>query len=328
MVSATIVSLFLKRPDVVIGTSPQFFTAVAAWLVATIRRCPFVFELRDLWPETILAVGAMRRGFAVSFLERFASFLYRQADLMVPVTNAFAGHLEEEGVDPSRIVVVTNGIEPASHIAQQSREEVRARWGIPQDAFVAGYVGTMGMCHGVSTVLNGAEQTRGDSSFHYVLMGEGADKQEIEKAASDKRLENVTIVDGQPHQGAIDLLSAIDVSLVLLRDSPLFETVIPSKIFEAMDLQKPILLGVKGESRAIVVDEVGCGIAFPPEDAQAMVAGLRKLEAAPELAASLGRRGRAAVEQRFRRSELARRMLSAIEEMLAARSRAARQRSA
>jgi glycosyltransferase involved in cell wall biosynthesis len=173
------------------------------------------------------------------------------------------------------------------------------------------------MCHGLSAVLDGAELTRGDRRFHYVLMGEGADKEQVETLARERGLENVTILAGQPRQGALDLLNAVDVSLVLLRDSPLFETVIPSKLFEAMELEKPILLGVRGESRAIVVDEVGCGLAFPPEDAPAMVDGLKQLEAAPALAASLGAKGKAAVEERFRRSVLAARMLAAIRQMAA-----------
>ena len=115
MISAMIAALFLPRPDVIVGTSPQLFAATAAWLTSKFKRRPFVFELRDLWPESILAVGAMKKGLIIGWLERFVSFLYRQADLMVPVTQAFATILEEKGVSPDKIVVVTNGIEPGSH---------------------------------------------------------------------------------------------------------------------------------------------------------------------------------------------------------------------
>jgi glycosyltransferase involved in cell wall biosynthesis len=316
MLSSLAACIFLKRPDVVIGTSPQFFTAAAAWLVAKLKRRPFVFELRDLWPETILAVGAMKQGRLVEAIECFASFLYRQADLMVPVTESFARHLEEEGVDPRRIVVVTNGIEPGQYHPSREPMELRDEKGIPRDAFVAGYVGTLGMCHGLSAVVDAAELTRGDARFHYVMMGSGADRGEIEQLARERELENLTILEGGPRQDALDLLNAVDVSLVLLRDSPLFETVIPSKLFEAMELEKPILLGVRGESRRIVVEEARCGIAFPPEDAEAMVAALRELERDAALRKQLAERGREALAERFRRSTLAAKMSAAIEATL------------
>jgi glycosyltransferase involved in cell wall biosynthesis len=313
MVSSILAAIFLPRPDVVIGTSPQFFAAVAAWVTAKIKRRPFVFELRDLWPESILAVGAMKKSWLMSQLGRLVSFLYRQADLMVPVTNAFAKVLENEGVPPERIVVVTNGIEPGSYTPATSPAATRERWGIPADAFVAGYIGTLGMAHGVSTVLEAAEQARDDATLHFVIMGSGADKAEIRTKAESSELHNLTIIDGQPRQDALDVLNSLDVSLVLLRNTPLFDAVIPSKIFEAMELGKPILLGVRGESRGIVVEQTQSGLELTPEDSAELVDKVRQLQSDDVLCKQLGDNGRAAVETKFRRSELARRMLTAIE---------------
>lgn len=313
MCSATVAAVFLPRPDVVIGTSPQLFAAVAAWMSAKLKRRPFVFELRDLWPETIMAVGAMKKSVLMRALEKFAVFLYRQADLMVPVTQAFANVLRKEGIPDDRIVVITNGIEPGSYQPAETPDDVRRRWGIPQDAFVSGYIGTLGMCHGVSTVLETAERVQDDSSLHFVIMGNGADREEIKAYAAEKALSNVTIIDGQPRQIALDVLNSLDVSLVILRNSPLFETVIPSKIFEAMELRKPMILAVRGESRGIVVDQAESGIGCTPEDADELVVRVRQLQDDPELCETLGTNGRAAVESSFRRSELATRMIQAIE---------------
>jgi glycosyltransferase involved in cell wall biosynthesis len=317
MVSATIVALFLPRPDVVVGTSPQLFATVAAWLTAKFKRRPYVFELRDLWPDSILAVGAIQeKGFWLTRLENFVSFLYRQADLIVPVTNAFVRTLEDQRVPAHKIVVVTNGIEPGSHTIAEDRDAVRKKWGIPADAFVGAFIGTLGMAHGVSTILEAAEKSRADASLHYVIMGNGADKDKIRQLASDKRLDNVTLIDGQPRQGALDVLGAIDVSLVLLKNTPLFETVIPSKIFEAMEFQKPILLGVRGESADIVATQTQSGIAFTPEDADEMLTHLRDLRDNPDKCAEYGARGRAAVENSFRRTRLAAKMLRALETLV------------
>jgi len=316
MISSMITALFLPRPDVVVGTSPQLFATVAAWLTAKIKRVPYVFELRDLWPDSILAVGAMEKGWAIRKLEQFVSYLYRQADLMVPVTNAFAQVLREEGVADERIQVITNGIEPGSHQLTESREAVRAQWGVPQEAYVGAFIGTLGMAHGISTVLEAAEMVRDDSSFHFLIMGNGADKDQIKQLAADKGLNNVTIIDGQPRQTALNVLGAVDVSLVLLKNTPLFETVIPSKIFEAMEFEKPILLGVRGESADIVVNKANSGIAFTPEAADELVEHLRALRDDPELCAELGRNGRAAVNSTFRRTQLASSMLAAIERVV------------
>lgn len=265
LVTATVAALVTQRADVVIGTSPQLFAAIGAWLVAKAKHVPFVFELRDLWPESITAVGAMRPGFWLTRLERFVSYLYRQADLIVPVTESFARVLRADGIPPERITVVTNGIDPDRHGLTGTPEEVRRHWGIPAEAFVGGFIGTLGMAHGVATILEAAERTRSEDSLHYVIMGNGADKAQIKRLAREKRLENVTIIDGQPRQEALNVLGAVDVSLVLLRNTPLFETVIPSKIFEAMALAKPIVLGVRGESRDIVVEQTRSGVAITPE---------------------------------------------------------------
>ncbi|MEC9376351.1 MAG: glycosyltransferase family 4 protein [Pseudomonadota bacterium] len=313
MISSTIAGLFLPRHDVVIGTSPQFFSAVAAWLVAKVKRTFFVFELRDFWPESIVAVGAMKESWALRKLEIFSNYLYRQADLIIPVTNAFSNVLKKRGIDPKKIVVVTNGIEPGSYKPITLPKEIKSRWGIPTDAFASGYIGTLGMAHGAKTVLESAELLRNDKRFHFILMGPGAERAEIISYAVESGLTNVSIIDAQPRQEALDVLNALDVSLVLLKNSPLFETVIPSKIFEAMELGKPIILGIRGESKDIVVDQAKAGIAIKPEDSEDLVEKLLELYKETDLCRSMGKNGQSSVQNQFRRSTLARKMLAAIE---------------
>jgi glycosyltransferase involved in cell wall biosynthesis len=176
------------------------------------------------------------------------------------------------------------------------------------------------MCQGLGVVLEAAERVQGDPRFHFALMGDGADREELERVVRERKLRNVTLIDGQPRRDALELLNSVDVSLVVLKNSPLFETVIPSKIFEAMELRKPILIGVQGESRKIVVDEVGCGVAFPPEDVDAMLAALADLVRDDQKRARLAERGAEALQVRFRRSVLAAKMLAAVEALVSART--------
>jgi colanic acid biosynthesis glycosyl transferase WcaI len=317
MLSAIIASLFVARPDVVIATSPQFFTAIGGWVVSCLKWRPFVFELRDLWPETVLAVGAMQGNAILDALEGLAHFLYRRANLIIPVTQTFAERLVELGIPKERIEVVTNGIDPDDICIERSQREVRETYGIPQDAFSVGYIGTLGMCHGLSTLLEGAQTLLGDDRFHFVVMGDGADRDELIEILERDELSNVTLIDRQPRLEALAMLNSIDASLVMLRSSPVFETVIPSKIFEAMALQKPILLGVRGEAYRIVVEETGSGLAFPPEDSVGMVARMKELRESPELQRTLGQRGQRAVRERYRRTVLAEKLIGFVERNLA-----------
>ena len=317
MFSAIIASLFVSRPDVVIATSPQFFTAIGGWVVSCLKWRPFVFELRDLWPETVLAVGAMQGNVTLDAFEGLAHFLYRRANLMIPVTQTFAERLVELGISKERIEVVTNGIDPDDIRIERSQREVRETYGIPQDAFSVGYIGTLGMCHGLSTLLEGAQTLLGDDRFHFVVMGDGADRDEMIEILERDELNNVTLIDRQPRLEALAVLNSVDASLVMLRSAPVFETVIPSKIFEAMALEKPILLGVRGEAYRIVVEETGSGLAFTPEDSADMVARMKELRESPELQRRLGQRGQRAVRERYRRTVLAEKLIGFVERNLA-----------
>ena len=317
MLSAIIASLFVARPDVVIATSPQFFTTIGGWVVSCLKWRPFVFELRDLWPETVLAVGAMQGNAILDAFEGLAHFLYRRANLIIPVTQTFAERLVELGIPKERIEVVTNGIDPDDIRIERSQREVRETYGIPQDAFSVGYIGTLGMCHGLSTLLEGAQTLLGDDRFHFVVMGDGADRDELIEILERDELSNVTLIDRQPRLEALAVLNAIDASLVMLRSAPVFETVIPSKIFEAMALEKPILLGVRGEAYRIVVEETGSGLAFTPEDSVGMVARMKELRESPELQRTLGQRGQRAVRERYRRTALAEKLIGFVERNLA-----------
>ena len=314
-------ALLTRKPDVVIATSPQFFAAVAGYVVAKIRRVPFVFELRDLWPESVTAVGASVDSRLIRLMEKLARYLYLHADLMVPVTQSFAAHLISIGVPQERICVITNGIETEG-LTVRPRSTTRAEEGIPESSFLCAYVGTLGMAHGLGTILSAARSTKKDPGLHYVLLGEGAEKNALRERIRSEGLTNVTLLDGRSRNEALSILEASDVSLVLLKNSPLFETVIPSKIFDAMALKKPVILGVRGESRRIVVDEASCGIAFEPGNADELVAAINTLRRDPEQRSSLGESGFMAVETRYQRRVLAQRMIRAIENLVLSKNSA------
>jgi glycosyltransferase involved in cell wall biosynthesis len=271
MVSATIASLFVKQVNVVIGTSPQFFTVCAAYVVGLFKRVPWVFELRDIWPESIKAVGSIRDGFLYRSLEKLELLLYKKADCIIALTQSFKQELVSRGINAEKIDVVTNGVDLSLFKPRSKNEALLKKLGF-ENHFIAGYIGTIGMAHGLETLLEAAEilqRTPGAENIHFLILGDGARKNSLKQLAAQKQLKNIVFVDTVPKSEVGDYWSLLDVSIIHLKKDPLFEKVIPSKLFECMAMGIPVIHGVLGESAEIVSClEVGKTIA--PDHPQVM----------------------------------------------------------
>jgi glycosyltransferase involved in cell wall biosynthesis len=292
MSSALIAAPFVRKPDIVVSTSPQFFTACAGYGVSRMKRIPFVFELRDLWPESIRAVGAMKDSMVLDWLEKIELFLYRKASLIVSVTHSFRNDLGRRGIDPAKIVIVTNGID-ASRFQPCSKDEELVKKLELQGKFVAGYIGTHGMAHRLETVLDAAEhlkQQSGGDRFRILFLGNGASKAALVASAKARKLDNVIFVDTVPKDEVVRYWSLLDASIIHLKRDDLFQSVIPSKLFESMGMGIPVLHGVEGESAAIVAKEE-VGLLFTPENAQELASEIRRLSDDPDLREQLGTNG-------------------------------------
>ena len=321
MAAASVAALFVRRVDVVIGTSPQFFTACAAWFVGAVKRRPYVFELRDLWPESIEAVGAMKASWLLRALERLELFLYRRAALVVSVTQSFRDNLRRRGIDERKIVVVTNGVDIARFSPRPKDAALVRELGL-EGRFVAGYVGTHGMAHALETLLEAAEILRRGAdpgAIRLLLLGDGARKGALVDQARRMGLDNVVFVDSVPKHEVARYWSLLDVSIIHLRRTPLFTTVIPSKLFECMGMGIPVLHGVEGESAGIVERE-GAGWVFEPENATVLAQRLEALRRDPAEVDRCRQRCLAAAG-RYDRNALALGMLNELEKVVAAAGR-------
>ncbi len=307
MLSAVVASLFLPRPDLIVATSPQFFTPCAALVISVLRWRPFVFELRDLWPDSIVAVGAMRESVAIRLLRKLEYFLYRRAARIVSVTNSFKRVLTGNGIPPEKIAVVPNGVDLDAYQPGPKPAALVQRLGL-DGKFVAAYVGTVGMAHGIVTLLDAARALKSRPDIAFVVVGTGAQQAELAEVARREGLDNVVFVGAVSKVEVRDYWRLCDVAVVLLRDTPLFRHVIPSKMFEAMGMERAIVLGVKGESEEILL-ESGAGITIPPEDAAALARAVATLADEPERCSALGKKGRVFAAERFSRETLASRML-------------------
>lgn len=316
MVSAFIAGLFVRRPDIIVGTSPQFFTVVATYLLGAVKRRPWVFELRDIWPESIKAVGAMKDSFAIRFLERLEIHLYRNADRIVAVTQSFRKTLIARGIAADKIEVVTNGVDLSFYSPRQKDQELCLQHNL-SGQFVVGYLGTHGMAHALETLIDAASVIQNDPGgkhIRFLFIGNGARKAFLIEKAIEQGLSNVLFLDTVEKQHVASHWSILDASIVHLRKTPLFETVIPSKIFEAMGMGMPILMGVAGEAGGIVA-QGRVGLAFEAENAEDLAKAILKLSSDPALCESY-RENALQFAKQYDRGYLAEQMLSILKEIV------------
>ncbi len=309
----------LPKADIVLSTSPQFFCGLSGILLRR-RRRPWVLEIRDLWPESIIAVGAMKRGPAIRLLEALERMAYRSADAIVSVTDSFVPHImSRRGRGP--VAVIKNGVDLAFFDSEDragAGAAFREETGLT-GKFVAAYVGTHGMAHGLDTVLAAAELLRGDERIAFLLVGDGSERERLQAEAARRGLANLRIIGQRPKADMPAIWAATDASLILLRRLDTFKSVLPSKMFEAMAMRRPIVLGVEGEAKALL-DSAGAGIAIVPEDADQLAAAVRRLADDPAEAAALGEAGRRHVREHFDRARLAAHYAGFLEEVAAGRT--------
>jgi glycosyltransferase involved in cell wall biosynthesis len=308
------------RSGVVIATSPQILVGLAGWVVGALRFLPWVFEVRDLWPESLEGVGQAGGG---SLLYRsvgqVAEFLYRHATHIVVDGAWKQRHLIRQGVKASKISIIRNGVEegfclpPHSPAAQSARFELRRELGLGEE-FVLLYAGTLGMAHGLETILEAAARLRDRRDITFLLMGAGAERERLGERIARLRLPNVRLLEKQRRERIPAFLAAADVCLVPLRKQEVFKSAIPSKLFEAMAAGKPVILGVEGEAKEILL-ESRAGLAVPPENFEALVEAILALRNDPGLCHALGANGRQRAMERYLRPAQAREYLNLLGEL-------------
>ncbi|MGA8274447.1 MAG: glycosyltransferase family 4 protein [Candidatus Sulfotelmatobacter sp.] len=315
-ISAASTGLFLSRPDVVIATSPQLLVGLSGWWLARWKRIPFVFEVRDLWPESLSATGVGSANSALyKTLAKIAGFLYRHADRIVVVTPAFEDYLVEHWRVPrEKISVIENGVE-TQLFSPGAGPALRRELGT-EGKFVVAYIGTMGMAHGLETILAAAAKMQNTNpEIIFLLLGEGAEKERIVALARERGLINVRFIDQQPREKIPAYICSSDVCLVPLKKSDVFKTVIPTKMLEFMSCARPVILGVDGQARQILED-AGGGLVVEPENPDALVNAIRHLAANRELAEAFGRNGREYIVRNLSRRQSAEKYIRVLQHLL------------
>lgn len=264
-----------KKHDIIIATSPQFFTTWAAWAISKIRKKPWFFELRDIWPESIKTVGAMKESKVIEFLEYIELKLYKSCDKVIAVTDAFKKNLLSRGIDGNKIEVITNGSNMELFSLREKNKELLCKLGL-ENKFIVGYIGTHGMAHSLDFIVKSLNNIK-DKDIHFLFIGDGAMKKTILNISKELHLKNITFLNPIKKEEVPDYLSICDLSLAPLKKSDNFKTVIPSKIFEASAMSKPTLLGVEGQAQEII-EKYNAGICFEPENEKDFLLKLYKIK--------------------------------------------------
>jgi colanic acid biosynthesis glycosyl transferase WcaI len=259
MIVSTIASVFVRRPDVIVATSPQFFSAVAGWMIGALRRRPFVFEVSDLWPASIAAVGAMSKGRIYRALEALELFLYRRAAAVVVLTASFREDLVRRGIAPGKIAVVINGVDLSRYQKRDKDLELIDELHL-RGKFVVGYIGTHGMAHGLDNAIAAAELLRDDERFRLMLVGDGAAKPALQLQVEKLHMKNVVFIEPQPKPMMPRFWSICDAALIHLKDDVTFSEVIPSKMFEAMAMGLPLLMAAPVGEGSRILERESAGV--------------------------------------------------------------------
>jgi glycosyltransferase involved in cell wall biosynthesis len=261
--------------DVIVATSPQFFTAVSAGVLSIIRGKKFVFEVRDLWPESIIGVDVMNENIIIKILEWMERMLYKRAWKIVVVSEAFANAIEKMKIRREKIHCISNGIDCKVFYPMEKNRHLLAQLKL-ENKFIVGYMGTHGMAHKLDFIIDCISEVR-DESLHFLFIGEGAKKDDLIRQAEKLKLKNITFINNVPREEVPAYLSLLDIGLINLRKSEAFEKVIPSKLFELAAMGIPILLGVRGESKKLLL-KYNAGICFEPENKEDFILKLWELK--------------------------------------------------
>jgi len=298
--SSLIAALRAPEVDIFLGTSPPMFQAASAWLASTLRRRPFVLEIRDLWPDALIQGGDLRSRLAIHAFLALERFLYGRASHIVVNSPAYKPYLaERKHVPADRITIVPNGVETSQFSPESRGDGFRLRYGL-QGKFVALYAGALGVANDIPTIVEAAYLLGGCADIAFVIVGDGDRRSESEQLVSDQGLANVVFVDAQPKTAMPEVLAAADVCLATLKPNPNYSTVYPNKVFDYMAAGRPTVFSIDGVIRD-VLDAANAGLYVPPRDPRTLAEAVLQLHTDPDLAARMGRAARSYVEEHFER---------------------------
>lgn len=294
-------ALRVGRVDVVMGTTPPIFQTISSWLVARLRRAPFLLEVRDLWPEFAVDMGLLRNRALIALARWFERWLYKRADHILVNSPAYRDYIITKGVPAEKVTLIPNGVDIDMFDPAATCPELRAKWAAG-GRFVVTYAGAIGMANDIPTILRAARRLKDRREIVFWIVGDGAERPKFEALAREWGLENVRFTGPQPKSVMKDVLAASDACVATLRNIPMFRTTYPNKVFDYMAAGRPVLLAIDGVIRE-VVEAAGGGLFVPPGNDEKLANGVLQLAADPDRSRRMGLAGREYVACHFSREQ-------------------------
>ena len=311
MISSFLVGLGVKRVDLVWGTSPPIFQGVTAWLLARLKRVPFLFEVRDLWPAFAIAVGVLKNPLLIRASLWLERFLYRRADRVMVNSPGYVEHVLAHGA--RWVELVPNGAEPEMFDPDSDGMAFRKAHGV-EGRYIVVYAGAHGISNDLDVILHAADLLREKPQVLFALIGDGKEKANLQAQAKQMGLENVLFLPPVPKQEMGEAMAAADAAVAILKPLEMYKTTYPNKVFDYMAAGRPVVLAIDGVIRQVVEAADG-GIAVPPGDASAMAQAVCKLADDPRRGREMGLAGRKYMEKHFNRRALAEKLALLVEDM-------------
>jgi glycosyltransferase involved in cell wall biosynthesis len=301
MISSFIVGLSVKNVDLVWGTTPPIFQSATAWLLARVKRVPFLLEVRDLWPAFAIAVGVLKNKILINASLWLEAFLYQHADCVMVNSPGFINHVTERGA--KSVHLVPNGVDPAMFFPDDSGKLIRQHYNLAEK-FVVLYAGAFGLSNDLGIILEAAHDLKSNSNIHFLMVGDGKEKANLQKHAFELALNNITFCPPMPKSEIQDYFAASDLCIAILKPIELYKTTYPNKVFDYMAAGRPVLLAIDGVIRKVVEDGQA-GIVIPPGDPQAMATAILNASKTPGQSRQMGCNGRQYVQKYFNRNDTA-----------------------
>lgn len=302
----------LKEPDVIVTSSPTFFSIFSGYWYSIRKKAPFVLEIRDLWPAAMIELGVMKKGVLTNILEMMELFFYRKSKRLIMVTKSFKENVVNRGIDNNKVHVITNGVNQELFYPKEKNKEIINKYDL-EDKFVISYVGAHGISQNLSTILKVAKSLEKEKDIQFLFIGEGAEKDKLKNIASEQEISNVTFIDSQPKESIPEFYNTSDICLIPLKNIELFKTFIPSKMFEIMACGVPIIASLEGEA-ADILNESKAAEVVQPDNPEEIIQAIIKIKNDKVLFEKLKKNGPAFVEKNYSRNKLAEQYLEIIRE--------------
>jgi glycosyltransferase involved in cell wall biosynthesis len=311
MISSFINGLFVKKVDLVWGTTPPIFQGPTAWLLARLKGVPFLLEVRDLWPAFAVAVGVLKNKFLIQLSEWLEQFLYKHADQVIVNSPGFIEHVQARGA--RRVSLIPNGADPDMFDPGSDGQSFRDKYGLDHN-FVVLYAGAHGLSNDLDVVLAAAAELKDDPQIRIVLLGSGKEKSRLQSDADERGLDNILFIPPVPKLEMGEALAAADACLAILKPIDMYKTTYPNKVFDYMAAGRAVILAIDGVIRK-VVEEANAGISIPPGDPKALATAMTDLASNRKKCRVLGENGRKIIENKYSREQLADKFTALLEEM-------------